>query len=65
MTEIELSLTLGLVLEPADNKVKLDPLIKAEITYLKSIFEIANDQSKTLGKVTQTWTTLLPWHSLN
>lgn len=66
MTELEMSLTLGLMIEPERNYVKVDPLIQAEIMYLKHIFSIARVQSEEVGRANPDfWAELLPWHSLN
>jgi hypothetical protein len=66
MTELEMSLTLGLMVEPEQNRVQVDPLIQAEIMYLKHIFSIAKVQSCEVGRVNPDfWADLLPWHSMN
>lgn len=66
MTEIELSLTLGLMIEPECNKVKVDPLIQAEIMYLKHVFSITKMQKQEVGSANPDfWADLLPWHSAN
>ncbi|WP_373532754.1 hypothetical protein [Vampirovibrio sp.] len=66
MTEIELSLTLGLTIEPEQNKVQMDPLIQAEIMYLKHIFMINKMQTLEVGRANPDfWADLLPWHSAN
>ncbi|MGE0200504.1 MAG: hypothetical protein AB7P76_06015 [Candidatus Melainabacteria bacterium] len=66
MTELEMALTLGLLNEPVRNKVQMNPLIEAEILYLKHIFVINQTQRKEIGSVNgDIWADLLPWHSLN
>jgi hypothetical protein len=66
MTELEMSITLGLMAEPERNRVKLDPLLQAEILYLKQIFAIAKCQSTEVGRANpDAWAALLPWHSVN
>lgn len=66
MTELELSLTLGLMVEPEQNKVKVDPLIQAEIMYLKHVFSINRLQTQEVGRANPDfWAELLPWHSVN
>lgn len=66
MTEIELSLTLGLMLEPEQNKVHIEPLIHAEIMYLKQVFVINRLQRQEVGRANPDfWADLLPWHSTN
>lgn len=66
MTELEMSLTLGLKVEPDKNVVKIDPLLQAEIMYLKHIFIIAKKQSDEVGQANvELWKTLLPWTSVN
>ncbi len=66
MTELELSLTLGLMVEPEQNKVKVDPLIQAEIMYLKHVFSITKLQTEEVGRANPDfWADLLPWHSVN
>lgn len=66
MTEIELSLTLGLTIEPEKNYVQVDSLIQAEVMYLKHIFSIAKIQSMEVGRANPDfWAELLPWHSMN
>jgi hypothetical protein len=66
MTELEMSLTLGLVMEPEYNRVHVDPLIQTEIMYLKHIFSIARMQSTEIGRANpDVWAELLPWNSVN
>jgi hypothetical protein len=66
MTELEMSLTLGLLAEPEKNRVKVDPLLQAEIMYLKSIFAIAQNQKNEVGRANpDIWANLIPWHSAN
>jgi hypothetical protein len=66
MTELEMSLTLGLMIEPEQNRVHVDSLIQAEIMYLKHIFSIARVQSAEVGRVNPDfWADLLPWNSIN
>lgn len=66
MTELEMSLTLGLMTEPEKNRVKVDPLLQAEIMYLKHIFAIAKNQTTEVGRANpDSWASLLPWHSTN
>ncbi|MCE3235936.1 MAG: hypothetical protein K0Q50_2116 [Vampirovibrio sp.] len=66
MTELEMSLTLGLMIEPERNYVKVDPLIQAEIMYLKHIFSISRAQTEEVGRANPDfWAELLPWHSIN
>jgi hypothetical protein len=66
MTELEMSITLGLMVEPEQNRVKIDPLLQAEIMYLKQIFAISKSQNQEVGRVNpDTWAALLPWHSVN
>jgi len=66
MTELEMSITLGLMAEPENNKVQVDPLLQAEIMYLKHIFAIAKCQNLEVGRANpDSWAALLPWHSVN
>lgn len=66
MTELEMSLTLGLMSEPEQNRVTVDSVIQAEIMYLKHIFCIAKVQREEVGRANpDLWAELLPWHSLN
>ena len=66
MTELEMCLTLGIVTEPLENRVHVDPLIRAEMMYLKHIFEIAELQKLEIGSSNpDTWADMLPWHSMN
>jgi len=66
MTELEMSLTLGLMSEPVRNRVQMDPVIQAEIMYLKHIFDIAKNQRSEVGRANpDVWAELLPWHSMN
>ncbi|MEB3288087.1 MAG: hypothetical protein VKJ04_11355 [Vampirovibrionales bacterium] len=66
MTELELSLTLGVVTEPVKNRVNVDPLLEVEIMFLKQIFQIARIQRDEVGHANpDAWADLLPWHSLN
>ncbi len=66
MTELELSMTLGIMMEPEKNRVKVDPLLQAEILYLKHIFQIVQYQKQEVGCANpDVWVDLVPWHSLN
>ena len=66
MTELEMSLTLGITNEPVKNRVSIDPLLHAEIMYLKHIFKINEIQKLEVGNANpDAWADLLPWHSLN
>lgn len=66
MTELEMSLTLGLLSEPEKNYVQLDELLKTDIMYLKHIFQISKLQREEVGRLNQDlWAELLPWHSMN
>lgn len=66
MTELEMSVTLGILAEPEKNRVDVDPLLASEIMYLKHIFVLNQRQKEEIGNAYQdTWAQLLPWHSLN
>lgn len=66
MTELEMSLTLGLLSEPEKNYVKMDSTLQMEMMYLKHIFQISKSQREEIGLLNQDiWAELLPWHSLN
>ena len=66
MTELEMSLTLGMMCEPEKNRVHIDPVIQAEVMFLKQIFCIAKMQRTEVGRVNpDAWAGLLPWHSMN
>jgi hypothetical protein len=66
MTELEMSLSLGLVIEPVRNRIDADELIKSEILYLHHIFAIRRNQSREIGNLsTESWIEMLPWHSAN
>ena len=66
MTELELSLSLGLVIEPERNRIPADELVKSEILYLQHIFSIREHQSREIGSLaSESWIELLPWHSAN
>jgi hypothetical protein len=66
MTELEMSLTLGMVNEPIRNRVDVDPMLHIELMFLKHIFIISKCQREEIGSVNpDTWADLLPWHSLN
>ena len=66
MTELEMSLTLGIMSEPERNFVQVDPFIQAEIMYLKQIFAINRIQREEVGQLNpDAWAQLVPWHSLN
>lgn len=66
MTELEMSLTLGIMVEPERNYVHTDPLIQTEIMYLKHVFILNRLQRQEVGQFNpDTWAQLLPWHSLN
>jgi hypothetical protein len=66
MTELEMSLSLGLVLETEKNRLKSDPQAKAEILYLQHIFAIQKIQRQEMGELnSENWLALIPWHSSN
>jgi hypothetical protein len=66
MTELEMSLTLGMMVEPEKNRVPVDAMIQAEMNYLRHIFVINKLQQIELGRFnTELWAELLPWHSMN
>jgi hypothetical protein len=66
MTELEMSLTLGMMCEPEKNRVQIDPVIQAEIMFLKHIFSITRIQRTEVGRINpDVWAELLPWHSMN
>ena len=66
MTELELSMTLGIVVEPEKNRMPVDSLIRAEILYLGQVFSLMEGQKSEIGRLTDdVWAELLPWHSLN
>lgn len=66
MTELEMSLTLGLLSEPEKNHVRMDAILQTEIMYLKHIFQISKAQREEVGMLNpDIWAELLPWHSLN
>lgn len=66
MTELEMSLSLGLVVEPEKNHVMVDPILQAEVLYLRHIFAIQKAQRQEIGQFNQDiWADLLPWHSSN
>ncbi len=61
-----MAIKLGMVSEPAQNKVDMDPLLRAEISYLSHIFEMIQGQKRRMGSVNpDIWCELLPWHSMN
>jgi hypothetical protein len=51
MTEIELSLSLGIALEPIRNKVQKYPLLISQINYMKNVFLISKEQTLDIGRV--------------
>lgn len=66
MTELEMSLTLGLLAEPEKNYVQMDAVLQTEIMYLKHIFQISKLQREEVGTLNpDLWAELLPWHSMN
>ena len=66
MTELEMSVTLGILAEPEKNRVAVDPLLASEILYLKHIFTMNQRQKVEMGSLNaDIWAQLLPWHSLN
>jgi len=66
MTELEMTVTLGILPDPDKNFVHVDEALKAEITYLSTIFAIARGQKEMIGTANpDMWIELLPWHSLN
>lgn len=66
MTELEMSLTLGILVEPEKNRVEVDPLLASQIMYLKHVFVLNESQKNEIGSINpDTWAQLLPWHSLN
>ncbi len=66
MNELEMAMTLGILPEPVQNRVHMDPFIEAEITYLAQVFQVVDGQKKAIGSFsTDAWCELLPWHSMN
>lgn len=66
MTEQELDLTLGLVVEPQQNRVRLTPDRIANIQQVIKAFNRAQEQRQLLHSLPyELWLELLPWHSLN
>ena len=66
MTELELSVTLGIVPEPEKNRLHVDALLRAEILYLQHIFAITRYQKDSANAPWKdAWMELVPWHSLN
>jgi len=66
MTELEMSLTLGLLSEPEKNVVHSHTLLEHEMALLKNIFAVARKQRQEIGVLNpDLWAELLPWHSLN
>ena len=66
MTELEMSLTLGILVEPDRNRVEVDPLLASQIMCLKHVFVMNESQKTEIGNIHgDTWAQLLPWHSLN
>lgn len=66
MSELELAVTLGIILEPENNYVSVNPLLISEILHLKQIFQLVDLQKKILGPVNpEMWCEFLPWYSMN
>ncbi len=66
MNELEMAIKLGMVSEPVQNRVEIDPLLQAELSYLSHIFDVVNGQKKAMGSLNpDIWCELLPWHSMN
>jgi hypothetical protein len=66
MTELELSLTLGLIADPDQNRVSFNPWVITEIAELKAVFERVEKQKLEYGAVNpDIWCEFLPWLSLN
>lgn len=66
MTEVELVMHLGILPEPEQNRVCLNPYMNHELGQLTLTFKTNTQQKSTLGKLPYSlWSALLPWHSLN
>ena len=67
MSELELCDTLGILLEPEQNRLKLrneDQL--DDIQFLTCVLSEINQQKKEFGTLNpDIWLELIPWHSLN
>jgi hypothetical protein len=66
MSELELSLVLGLLHDPTQNRLPIDEELKAELQHLNQIFQVQQLQQQAFKRPTQNlWREFLPWHSLN
>ncbi len=66
MTELEMSVTLGLLIEPEKNFVHIDKDLKEDINHIANAFTEISRQKCTLGAFhTDIWLEFVPWHSLN
>lgn len=66
MTEVELVMHLGILPEPEQNRVCLNPYLEAELSRLTETFETSTEQKSAIGTLPYSlWSALLPWHSLN
>ena len=66
MTEVELSLVLGILQEPPKNRLPMTPELKADIQHLTTIFSLQKQQKRSLPIPSQQlWLDFLPWHSVN
>ncbi len=66
MNELELSLTLGLKVEPEKNVVRMNGENPLDMDVLRNVFLINKLQREEMGRANNaTWAELLPWHSMN
>ncbi len=66
MTELEMSQTLGMIMDPVRNRLAVTSDLALEMTQLGMAFTQAIRQRPHLGTLNpDLWLEFVPWHSLN
>lgn len=66
MTELEMCDTLGILIEPGRNRVKVTRELRQNIGLISQAFSEMTTQKELYGTVNQDiWLEFVPWHSLN
>ncbi len=66
MNEVEMSRTLGILVDPDKNRVKASRRCSADIIQVCRALREINHQKERFGTLNQDlWLEFVPWHSLN
>jgi hypothetical protein len=66
MTELEMSETLGIILDPENNRLSISKQLRWDIQKVYRAFSEANTQRESFGTLNEDlWLEFIPWHSLN